>query len=285
MEVNIIMYFNAIKGSIIFLIIFIILVIYIPGYGPSGGVEIILTISTFLFAIIAGFFISRLNSRYDKIRELVADEDAFWFSFYKAAQFLGKRFVDKVRELIDKYYIVMFDFDLGGYYKHTAKYFNRVYKELENVKIKGKKAEQVFDDMVDYLSRIEENRNISSVVAVEKLSKGQWAVLLFLAGIIVFSIFFLKTTEIYSQIFAVILSTVLVLVLLIVRDLQNMRLTGEIPAVESGQEMFDLLGKMRYYPERDVKDRVIKIPENIKEYRVGLHKPGDPFKIKIVINQ
>ena len=43
-----------------------------------------------------------------------------------------------------------------------------------------------------------------------------------------------------------------------------------------------MIGKPRYYPERDVKNGVMKIPAHVKKYRLGLHKPGEKFEIKVV---
>ena len=64
-------YIHASLGAGFFFIIFLILALIIPGKGSSRDVEIVLTISTFLFAILAGFFISRLGSRYDQMRQFV----------------------------------------------------------------------------------------------------------------------------------------------------------------------------------------------------------------------
>ena len=280
-------YISAIKGSFIALIIFIIAVILIPGKGSSREVEIILTISTFLFAILSGFFISRLNTRYDQIREALATEDAYWLALYKTGMFFGKNFLNKLRELVDKYIMVSFDFfGHGHYYKHNAVYFHQVYEELNKVKIPpNSKAMHMFDDAVNLLKDIEVVRNQNSVLSRERVTKGQWTVLLFLAGIIIFSIFFIKTTQIYSQIITVLLSTVLILVLLILRDLQELKLSGELIVTESGQEIFENIGKLRYYPEVDIKAGTVRVPGHIKKYRLGLHQPGEKPKIKIVTNK
>jgi len=56
----------------------------------GSGAEIILTISSFLFAILAGFFIARLNDRYNKIQQTISSEDATWLTMYKASAIYGK---------------------------------------------------------------------------------------------------------------------------------------------------------------------------------------------------
>lgn len=273
-------YIDAVEGSIIAIIVFSIVVVLLPGIGPSSEVEIILTISTFLFAILAGFFITRSNSRYNGIVELVAEEDATMLSIYKTAQQIGKKFSDSIREIIDKYYIIAYDFELYNYpYKLTEKYFLKIWDELKKIKKKG----IAYEKMIEELSELEKNRNKAEALSSEKLGRGQWLILIFLAGIILFSIFYLKVPQLYSQIITVLLSTVLILVLLIIRDLQNIMLGGTCLLGESGQETLEFIGKPRYYHKSFLDRGVNRVPKFVKEYRLGTHKPGsEKFEIKFI---
>ena len=56
----------------------------------------------------------------------------------------------------------------------------------------------------------------------------------------------------YSRVVTVLLSTVLVLVLLMLRDLQNLMHGGQNLLEESGQEVFEIIGKPRYYNKKYV---------------------------------
>lgn len=275
-------YINSVKGGLIAFIFFIVLSYVIPGKGASSEVETILMVSTFLFAIFSGFFISRLGSRYDQIKDLTAEEDAHWLSLFKTSIFYGKKFVERIRELIDQYYIVAFDFDLGASYKHNAIYLHKVYDELRAVKITNSKAETLIQNMVGYLSSIEDTRNRSSVLYLEKLTKGQWGILFSLAGIIIYSIFYIKSPSVYSQVVTVLLSTILVIVLLIIRDLTHFKLYGMMVVTESGQEIFDDIGKERYFNKKFHPEALKHLPKNVKKYRLGLHKPGEKIKIKMI---
>ncbi|MAG40075.1 hypothetical protein CMI41_03845 [Candidatus Pacearchaeota archaeon] len=280
-------YFSAINGGVVAIIIFGVASFFIPGQGPSSDVETVLTVSTFLFAILAGFFISRLNSRYNQIRDLLVAEDADFLSFYKTASLFGKKFQKKVEELIEKYYLLVFDyFHEESYYKVTSKYFLQLYDELGKTKVKkGSLAENSYDDLLVTLENIEKSRNGASEIMGERLSKGYWAILFLLSGIIIFSVFFLKVPQLYSQLIATFLSSVVILVLLIMRDLENLKL-GKNPVVaESGQEILEFLGKLRYYNERDIKSGYIIVPKSVKKYRVGFHKHGEKQDIRILTNK
>lgn len=272
-------YVDSIKGSVLALIIFALLSIIIPGGQHAGSVETILTISTFLFAIIAGFHISRLNQRYNDIRELISIEDAYFLSLYRTAKIFGQEFTDNIIEKIDEYYITSFDSEIADYYKQTAPCLAQIYEILYGIKEKSN--DSTYASMVSILSIIEEKRNKNSVISQEKINAGQWAVLILLAITIVFCLFYLNTNLFYSQFLLVLLATIQVLVLLTIRDLQNLKLGGKImPVLESGQEVLESMGKLRYYNQKLIEQ--IKIPKHIKTYRFGLHKPGEKTRIKIV---
>ena len=276
-------YIHATKGTLIALVIFVFAAWLIPSFGRSGDVEVILTISTFLFAIIAGFFLSRLNNRYNKVRELVAVEDANWLSLYESSIFFGAFFQKRIAEVIDKYYIIAYDHDIGNYYKQTAPYLHQAYKELEQVNDpENVKQAETFGGLVALLDEIEEYRNESSVLAADGLSLGTWIILYVLMGIILFCIFFIRSGAFYSNVITVLLAAVLVLVLLVMRDLQNFRLGGKYMVDESGQEVFEAIGKPRYYHKWYFNQTSFHVPSHVKEYRLGIHKPGEEPNIKLV---
>jgi len=280
-------YLYAMKGGMISFAFFLFLVFLLGSltFVETGKdeVKLVLTISTFLFAILVGFFITRLNARYNAIRENTAEEDAYWLAFYKNTAVFGKKFQSKIRDLIDEYYIIAFDSDIVVNYKPTMKIYKKIYNELVAIKkIKNEKENNLYDDMFSILLNIEIRRNKSAIVILEKLTTGQWSIIIALASMIVFSIFYLSNASFYLQAASVILSTTLVLILLIMRDLQNLRPSGQLIMAESGEEIFELLGKLRYYNEIHLKDYTNVIPKHVKKYRLGVNKPGDKIKIKIV---
>ncbi|PIP65781.1 hypothetical protein COU77_03990 [Candidatus Peregrinibacteria bacterium CG10_big_fil_rev_8_21_14_0_10_49_16] len=264
-------YIHAMKGSLIAVLVFTGAAMLNPGAGDSPHIELLLTVSTFLFAILAGFYLSRINQRYDLVRGLLAEEDADWLTFYESSNFFEPKLREEVRELLDEYYIRTMDTDTMDYYKRTRVIFKKVHGALHRAKPVDF---PVITYMVELLANIEKTRNQISVIAAEKLRKGQWLTLIILSLIILFCLFYLQKPFIYSHVITILLSTVLVMVLLVMRDLANFRLGGELVAIESGQEMFELINKNRYYHEKLLKDGSVSIPKHIKKYRVGTHTPG-----------
>jgi len=82
----------------------------------------------------------------------------------------------------------------------------------------------------------------------------------------------------------VMLSTILVLIILLIRDLKNLRLGGKLMLIESGQEVFENMGMLRYYNHAILDKGAINIPPYVKTYRVGYHKPYEKPKIKVKKN-
>ncbi|MBT3865429.1 hypothetical protein HOE67_01530 [Candidatus Peregrinibacteria bacterium] len=274
-------YLHAVKGSLIAFVIFVLVVVFLPARDSIPNIDLVLTVSTFLFAILCGFFISRLNMRFDKIIANISDEDSYWLSFYRSSKLFGPKFSNKVSNIIDECYTVMFNSDVGNfYYKDTTPYVEALYKELDKLKMPAsKKSPVLFRVLLDCLVDIERTRNQSAVVTRERLTVGQWLVLGLLAAIIVFCLLFLKLPLVYSEVLTVLLSTILILVLLIIRDLQNLKLGGYALSVESGQEVFESLGKLRYYPSFLIEDGTIKVPKHVKKYRLGTGGKKNGFKI------
>jgi hypothetical protein len=275
---------NSIRGAVIGFFVFLIAAYFLPVVETSvKGLEIILTISTFLFAIIAGFFISRLNNRYDTVRTTLGEADGEMFAIYQIAIIISPRFAKRISKIIDDYFITAYDFELAKYnqiYKLTNKHYLQLWDELKNLK-KAERKNPYEGQFTELLISGEKKRNLTSVLALERVGVGQWAVLMILACIIIFCIFYLKTEEFYSGFLAVLLSTVLVLVLLLIRDLQNLKIGHEELLEESGQEVFEYIGKPRYYHFDQIKKGMSNVPKHIKEFRVGFHAPGsEKLKIK-----
>ena len=239
--------------------------------------------STFQFAIIYGFFITRSFARYNQIEELIASEDAYWLSVYRTAQLWGKGLVDKLRELIDRYYIISYDYELGYYYKQTAPILDEVYQVMtQEFKPTGDRLDDTYAEFLVFLATIEDLRNRLSVRAQQRMTLGHWALLYVLGGIIVFSLFALKTPQLHSQVITVLLSTMVVLLFLVLRDLNSLRLGSAYLATESGQEVLEAIGKLRYYSKMYSQDKTARIPKTVKKYRQGLHNAGEPLDIKVV---
>lgn len=277
-------YIHAVEGALYALVIFGVIFLLFPPIGRFEGAETVLTVSTFLFAILVGFFLTRLNSRYDAIRDLVVREDSNFKVLYQTAKLYEPTFTKQLTELIDEYYIISFDNDLNNQDgKATQATFEKIWSLLTD--LKRYRGESGLQSLFGTVAEIERARAASAAISVQKLGSGEWAVLLVLATITLVSIFGLGSQTFALQVINVFLSSTLVLIVLIIRDLQNLLLGGKtLWAEESGQEVLELIGKPRYYNKYFIDLGINTVPAEIEQYRLGTHRPGtdEPKRIKLI---
>jgi hypothetical protein len=275
-------YYDAIKLSLVAFVALIVASLILPSHGPSDDVELVLTVSTFLFAILAGFFTSRLNDRFNDIKNLVASEDAYFTTLYRFSRKFSPSFLKKVTKIIENYYITCFDFEISQNYKYTSTYIDQLNALVINYKPRNANEAILLEEMTEYLLEIEVCRNQQSVSVLQSITAGHWTILSILCSIIVISVFYLKSGSLFSYVTTVMLSTVVIMVILIMRDIKNFQLYGPTLAVESGQEQFELMGLDRYYHENYLEE-IKYLPSYVKRYRLGHHKPGSTkFDIELV---
>ncbi|KKR89577.1 MAG: hypothetical protein UU36_C0023G0001, partial [Candidatus Uhrbacteria bacterium GW2011_GWE2_41_1153] len=216
------------------------------------------------------------------IRSLVAQEDALLLCIYKTSQFFGIAFSKKIASLIDRYYIEAYDAPLSpDVYLRNAPIYLSMWDEIR--KLKKQKSDALLETYMGQLQDLEISRNTSSVVARENMGFGHWTILIILVFIILISLSILRTEELTSTMISILFSSSLILILLIMRDLQNLMLGGKQIVEESGQEVLAFVGKKQYYNKYLVKQGISSIPKGINEYRLGLHKPGAEKKEIIIV--
>lgn len=91
--------------NILLIIVFVALAIFY--YNNSFGKEVdktFITLSTFLFALFSGFFISRQSGRYGEIRKLTADFDGTMSALYRAMGHFGEDTQKKTGEIVKNHY-------------------------------------------------------------------------------------------------------------------------------------------------------------------------------------
>jgi len=102
----------------------------------------------------------------------------------------------------------------------------------------------------------------------DRLSKLEWIVVLFLSMILVFSIFAIRTPDISSLFLSGTLISTVVILLLILRDLNDLSFGEEMVSFEPYETIFDVIDKPRFYLKKDIKSGRAIPPKDIK-YRIG----------------
>jgi len=270
-------FFRKIKTKylvVITMVVSFLLVIFIPiSENPIENIGTILGMVGLLFAILVGFFITDLWSRFQKIRENVAVEVSGLQTYFFFVQILGsfprhKKWADGQRELIDEYVRQFFYVEWGDYGKIDP-YFNNIIKSLKEVKeLKTIKEDETYANLLPLLNEITTAREKLFMYGKDKLDKMEWMILLFLAGILIFSLFITRSPGISSVFLSGTIISTLIILLLILRDLDNLSFGEEMVSFEPYETIFDVIGKPRFYLKRDIKSKRAVLPKNIK-YRIS----------------
>lgn len=100
-------------------VFFIFLLFIIPSGFVSGDISNIITICTFVLAILLGFFIAASLSNYLSLQTLSAEETANFIALYHAYQLLDSKLAEEIKAKIDEYIIYSFDFEFIDYMDNT----------------------------------------------------------------------------------------------------------------------------------------------------------------------
>lgn len=275
---------HAGKGAIVALLFFAILVVVLPQHVRVPYTDVLLTVSAFSFLFVGGFFLSRSLTRYWQIREHIATEDAYWHSVYESSAACGDAFVHTVRNLIDEYIMRTFDLSVDHAYHRNASVMARLCEllHLHEPHLK-RRFGRVFHDIMVFVSVIEEERHKAAQRARLRITRTQWFFLLFLAAVLIVSLLSIPYTLFISQMLVALLCTGIVSFLLLLRDLNNLRLSGRMLLVESGQKIFDALGRPGYYHKEHIRRGFVSAPTSrTPSYRLGIHRPGEPMRIRLI---
>ncbi len=235
----------------------------------SDGINAILGIVGLLFAILVGFFITDLWSRFQRIRENVAVEVSGLQTYYLFVQILGKslrhrKWAKNQQKLIDKYIKEFFYIEWGDYGKIDS-YFNAIIESLQDVKkLKTNKETETYTNFLPLLNEVTTAREKLFMYGKDKLNKMEWIVVLFLSVILVFSIFAIRTSDLSSLFLSGTLVSTVVILLLILRDLNDLSFGEEMVSFEPYETIFDVIGKPRFYLKKDIKNGRVIPPKGIK---------------------
>src|SRR3989344_9126930 len=106
-----------------------------------------------------------------------------------------------------------------------------------------------------------------TVLGTKTLSSFQWTILSALAGLFIFSLYGLRTGELFFDIVTVVISSSVVLILLLIRDLDLYIWNEQTFGWDIFQNIFKAIGRLPYYPAESIESGRVRTPE--KEYRLG----------------
>lgn len=241
-----------IKHLIVFAILISFLASYFfPGIGDDPRVQNSITFIGILFGIIVGFFIADLYSRYQGIRDNSGEDSSCLSTFYFFATILAKETKNKkwlrgVEKRIEKY-IHKFMPLQWEHYSETEKEFADLGKSLEELKYSGDKANETYSNILNVYNQHSTARENLVMFGKDKLSWGEWLITLFLGGLLLVSLFYTKDTSLISTLFTGAITSAILLLFIVLRDLNNLNFGENAVSIEPYERVLDAIGKPRYY--------------------------------------
>lgn len=228
-----------------------------------------LSASSTLFSILAGFFIASAMANYLRLKTLLSSETGVLFSMYRLSDVIDKSLSEDIANKIDKYIIAGFDWELDEYIENTQKEFSDildVYKEKE-MKLDSEKEHFALEFLTNNFSDLPSIRNEISVVAKTTLNKQYWTLLIVLGFLTILSVMFGTDLTFISIASSVAVSVAVVFALFLLNEIDRNKLNESDIAFSMFNQLLESIGKLPYYLEADIKSGRVR-PEKSKEYRV-----------------
>lgn len=240
----------------------------------------ILTITTFLFGIVGGFYIVVTTTDYNNMKDALAAETGEWISLYKHVLFHNERVAEKMSDLIDQYIRRNFDYEIIDSVHVTHGEFDAIALEVGRLS-QGSGPSWTLENIQETMADIIKTRQQLTVLGTKTLSIFQWFVLYILGGLVVFSLYGLRTGELFFDVVTVAVSCAVVLIFFLVRDLDLYRWNERTFGFDIFENVLRGIGKLPYYPGEAIESGRVHPRE--KEYRIGILTGGGNFERTIEV--
>src|SRR3989344_1947221 len=239
---------------LISLAVFIGLLFIVPNSFISTELgNTILTVVAFLFGIIAGFYIIVTTTDYNSFKNILASESAAWICLYDNVLIYDKQYAEKLSQLIDEYEICAFDFELIDFAKSTEDKFRTIEMFMNDLPYK-ENISSVHQNIRSNMDAIVTARQQAAVLGIKKLSPFLLAILWSLAGLFVFSLYGLRTGELFFDIVTVVISSAVILILRLIHDIDLYIWNEKTFGFDIFQNVFKSIGQLPYYPGESVSE-------------------------------
>ncbi len=240
--------FNILVISIIALVIFFLIAIFLPGPGYSDYVFVVISVASILFSIQIAFSIATNQSKLSQINEILKYDEGIWLFIYQLSLNYDEQSQLEVKNLIDSYYMEQIDYLLKDF-RLTNDSFFKLFRYIEKLHPHTKVQEATYGEMINLLGESTKNRKQVEALVSQSMSKFEWFSILGLLFVLILLLFYINTQSLISIISTVFLSMSALVLVLILRDLDNLRWREESWNWQPLENLFYDLGLLPYYPK------------------------------------
>ena len=208
--------------------------------------SIFLTMATFLFAILTGFFISRQSNRYNAIREVIAEFDGNVSALYRGFEVFGETAKREAGEIIKSHYEQIlsnkrWDWHFTRKSSTIVSLGNLLGKLTDGQELQSFRHVTV-NNMVASTDALQVARKRMVSLHVERVPQFQWVLITFLGSVLVISVSLIPSASIViDSALKGAFSTIVVFVMLLLYRLDNLTLFEGTLGEKSARDMLGII--------------------------------------------
>lgn len=248
---------------ILFTVAFFALALAKPGEGYSDFLFMFSAAAAVIFSIFIVFSVSNSRSRLDKVNELLKTENANNLLLYKMSAAFGVQAQNDIRRLIDVYIIDQIDYRLEDF-DQSAQSFRVLYDYIISLESKGTTQDIVLTEMIRILNLSSSNRVQVETLMSQRLSKFEWISVWGLTFVVVSHLYEMSHGILFQTLLLTILASASVLLVLVLRDLDNLKWQKDAWTWRPLRNLFISLDLLPYYPRPIVDKGEAKIKKGEK---------------------
>ena len=234
----------------LFLIIVFLFLAAISYFAPievgADSATTFLTVSTFIFAILAGFFISRQNNRYNNIRSTIASFDGNISALYRSFETLDKKAQKKAGKIIKAHYDKISETGKWDYhFTHKSTTITQLGDLL--AKTGGNKnypsiKNETGSNMIASLDNLQVDRKMMLALQLEKMPAGEWVLVIFLALLLLISLLLIPSQGIMlDSLMKAIFGAFIIQVVILLYELDSLKLFESNLGETSAKDILDII--------------------------------------------
>jgi len=208
--------------------------------------RVFLSISTFLYSIFTGFFVSRQASRFNKVRETVTRYDGLMSNIYRTSGHISSRLQQEIGDVITAHYEKIFSSKRWNYHftkkSTTLSSIHDLLEEHVKEDDVTKLSNQSIGAIVKSLGAAQDVRKSMLALSRERVPFEQWVLILFFVAMLIGTV---STMASVGMLWPSVLKAAFVMsvlsVMFILYRLNNLAFTEDLMGAESAQDVLDII--------------------------------------------
>lgn len=217
---------------------------YLPFYS-TAALDTVLSVTTFLLAILTGFFISRQATRYSTIREETAIFDACISAIYRNLAHTDKSAAKEMKKIIIKHYHPIIEYKWDYYINHKSTTLTDIHKLIDKlVTKKSLKGVQYLGVEYSLLALNDAQKSRKKMIALHKESVPafQWVVIYILVAILLLVLSGIQSQGMwFESVFKAAFASAVSAVLILLSRFNKLQFYDNNIGAKSAQDVLDIV--------------------------------------------